>query len=366
MTRLQWDQIRAVIRLEMRKTFFAKRGLWVYLLAFAPLALFAGHAITMRFVNESRSQLAARNEKPLSSADFGAIHEGMSREEVEQRLGKPPIFYERSMRTRNDANEVEEWQLQTDRYSDGESDYEFEFRDGKLNFIHISQGCDFGRDSLIFAGTFQFFYLRLVIFFGCLGIFMNLFRGELLDKSLHFYLLAPIRRDVLLAGKYLAGLLAAVVIFTTSTALQLLVMGWHLDSNSVSNFLYHNHGFAHVFAYLGVTVLACVGYGSVFLAAGLLFRNPILPAAGILIWEGINPFLPALLKKFSVIYYLKSLCPLNIPVDSGAPPLIAMLVSNPDPIAVPIAILGLVGLALLVLLFASGRVRRLEINYSTE
>ena len=116
MTRLQWDQIRAVIRLEMRKTFFAKRGLWVYLLAFAPLALFAGHAITMRFVNESRSQLAARNEKPLSSADLGAIHEGMSREEVEQRLGKPPIFYERSMRTRNDANEVEEWQLQTDRY----------------------------------------------------------------------------------------------------------------------------------------------------------------------------------------------------------------------------------------------------------
>lgn len=366
MTRLRWDQIRAVIRLEMRKTFFAKRGLWVYLLALAPVVLFLGHAITMRFVNENRAGMAARNQRPLSSADFAAIHEGMTREEVEQRLGAPPAYNERQRRTRNDAGEVEEWQMRMDRYSDGQSDYRFEFHDGKLVSINISQGCDFGRDALLFAGTFQFFYLRLVVFFGCLGIFMNLFRGELLDKSLHFYLLAPIRRDVLLAGKYLAGLLAATVIFTTSTALQLFVMGWHLDSNSVNNFLYHNHGFAQVFAYLGVTVLACVGYGSVFLAAGLLFRNPILPAAGILLWEAINPFLPALLKKFSVIYYLKSLCPMNVPVDSDAPPLLSMLVSNPDPISVPLAIAGLVALALLILFFASRGVRRLEINYTTE
>ena len=36
-------QIAAVVRLEMRKTFFAKRGLWVYLLAFFPLLIFGGH-----------------------------------------------------------------------------------------------------------------------------------------------------------------------------------------------------------------------------------------------------------------------------------------------------------------------------------
>ena len=36
----------------------------------------------------------------------------------------------------------------------------------------------------------------------------------MIDKSLHFYLLAPIRREVLLVGKYLAGLIATVVIFT--------------------------------------------------------------------------------------------------------------------------------------------------------
>lgn len=366
MNRLEWDQIRAVIRLEMRKTFFAKRGLWVYLLALAPLLLFAGHAVKMRIVNQNRAARAARNEKPLSSGDFAAIQQGMSVAEVEQRLGRPPVYTERERRRRTGPGQVETWVARSDRYTDGQSDYRFDFRDGKLVGINIQQGCDLGQDSMIFATVFQFFYLRLVIFFGCLGIFMNLFRGELLDKSLHFYLLAPIRREALLAGKFLAGLIASVVIFTTSTALQLLVMGWHLDSNSVNAFLYHNHGFAQVFAYLGVTMLACVGYGSVFLAAGLLFRNPILPAAGILIWEAINPFLPALLQKFSVIYYLKSLCPASAPVDSGTPAFFAMLVSNPDPIAAPFAVFGLLALAALILFVSSGTVRRMEINYTTE
>src|SRR3978361_581874 len=69
-----------------------------------------------------------------------------------------------------------------------------------------------GEDVQIFAGIFQFYYLRIAIFFGCVGIFMNLFRGEMLDKSLHYYLLAPVRREVLVAGKFLSGLTAAIVI----------------------------------------------------------------------------------------------------------------------------------------------------------
>ena len=120
--------------------------------------------------------------------------------------------------------------------------------------------------------------MRLAIFFGCLGIFMNLFRGELLDKNLHFYFLAPIRRDVLMFAKYLSGLLAATVIFMTSEALQFIALCWSLDSNVLNAYLYHGHGFAHLAAYLGITALACVGYGSLFLAAGLWVRNPIIPA----------------------------------------------------------------------------------------
>ena len=60
--------------------------------------------------------------------------------------------------------------------------------------------------------------------------------------------------------------------------------------------------------------LACVGYGAVFLMCGLLFRNPMIPAAVVCVWENLNPFLPSLLKKISVIFYLKNLCPVEVPL----------------------------------------------------
>jgi len=55
----QWSsQILAVVRLELRKTFFARRGLWVYLLAFAPVLLFAGHALFAPRAQERLARLA--------------------------------------------------------------------------------------------------------------------------------------------------------------------------------------------------------------------------------------------------------------------------------------------------------------------
>jgi hypothetical protein len=252
------------------------------------------------------------------------------------------------------------------RYSDGTDTLYVGLADGKVVGVNLEPGYNLPEDSVVFAGVFQFFYLRLAIFFGCLGIFMNLFRGEILDKSLHFYFLAPVRREVLMVGKFLAGLLTTCVIFLTSELLQFIVFAWSFNPNVRDLYLYQNHGLAHGAAYLGVTVLACLGYGAFFLAAGMLFRNPILPAAAILAWEAANPFLPALLKKFSVIYYLKSLCPVDIPSPPDTSPLLSLLVSNPDPVSTPVAICGIMAVALLVLYVSSFQVRRMEINYTTE
>ncbi len=73
----------------------------------------------------------------------------------------------------------------------------------------------------VYGAIFQLFYLRLVVFFVCFGIFTYLVRGEIAERSLHFYLLAPLRRDVFLIGKYLAGLVAAGSLFTFSVVAQL-------------------------------------------------------------------------------------------------------------------------------------------------
>ena len=159
---------------------------------------------------------------------------------------------------------------------------------------------------------FQIFQLRLAVFFGCVVIFLNLFRGEVVQKSLHYYFLAPVRREVLVAGKYLAGSITAVTVFTASTILSYLVTLKHLAQTG--NAALAGPAAGHMAAYAGVTALACLGYGAVFLLLGILFRNPIIPAISVLLWESLIVF-SALLKKISVIFYLESLCPVRVPFE---------------------------------------------------
>jgi ABC-type transport system involved in multi-copper enzyme maturation permease subunit len=212
-------------------------------------------------------------------------------------------------------------------------------------------------ETAAFANIFQAFILRLGIFFGCVGIFTQLFRGELLQRTLHFYFLAPLRREVLLVGKYLAGLLAATAIFTIATAASLFLV-YLPDGAAGREYLLHGPGFAQLGAYVGVAALACAGYGAVFLLMGLLFRNPMIPAAAVLGWESINFLLPPLLKRASVVYYLQSLCP--VPISEGP---FAFPAAPASPLA---AIGGLLALAAALLAIAAWRVRRVEVLYGQD
>lgn len=206
-----------------------------------------------------------------------------------------------------------------------------------------------------FAWIYQIFILRFVIFLGCVAIFGSLIRRETLDRSLHYYFLSPIRREVLVVGKYLTGLIVSCLLFGLATALSFLLVYLPHDSTAVSHFLFHGPGLAQLGSYLLVTVLACVGYGAVFLVFGLFFKSPALPALAVFGWEGINFLLPPLLKKISAIYYLQSLCP--VPVASGP---LATLSDKPAPW---VAILGLLVLAVVLVAISAWRIRTMEISY---
>jgi hypothetical protein len=247
-------------------------------------------------------------------------------------------------------------------YFDGRREARLLFEDGKLQRKDIYRLLDFEEDRAIFAGIFQYFYLRLAIFFGCLGIFMYLFRGEMSNRTLHFWFLAPSRREVLLAGKYAAGLIASAVIFGGGALLTFAAMIWPHDAVEVQAY-WNAGGMGHVFWYAAAAALGCVGYGSVFLAVGAYVRNPIIPAALLLIWEGINGILPHVLQKMSILYYLQSLCPVPAPIDNDVPMLIRLLAAPAAPASRPGAILGLLLLTALVLWIGSVAVRRMEISY---
>ena len=164
-------------------------------------------------------------------------------------------------------------------YFDGRRAARLDFADGKLEGRNINRLLDFEEDRTIFAGIFQYFYLRLAIFFGCLGIFMYLFRGEMANRTLHFWFLAPARRDVLLAGKYAAGLIASSVIFGGGALLTLAAMIWPHDAVEVQAF-WNAGGMGQVFWYAAAAALGCVGYGSVFLAVGLVRPQSHYPGSG--------------------------------------------------------------------------------------
>jgi ABC-type transport system involved in multi-copper enzyme maturation permease subunit len=235
-------------------------------------------------------------------------------------------------------------------------------------FAHSFQGSsllNFEEDRRIFAGVFQFFYLRLAIFFGCLGIFMNLFRGEMLDKTLHFWFLVPARREVLLAGKYGAGLIASTVIFAGGALLCFGIVLW-THSGPEAQAYWQSAGMGHAFWYVASAFFACIGYGSVFLAAGLLMRNPIIPAAILLGWESINGFLPAILQKLSILHYLQSLCPVPPPLDQNMPVILQLLLAPASPASRTGAILGLLVVTALVLWVARFAILRMQVSYSNE
>jgi ABC-type transport system involved in multi-copper enzyme maturation permease subunit len=218
--------------------------------------------------------------------------------------------------------------------------------------------CSISQDTTILAEIFQLFYLRVGIFFGCMGLFTWLYRGDVVEKSLHYYLLSPVRREVLVIGKFLAGLAGASIIFGSAVLLSFALMYGHFGAAG-RDFVFHGPGLGHLAAYLGVTVLGCLGYGSVFLAFSLVVKNPILPGAVVLLWETFHAVLPALLQKFSVIFYLKQLCPVSVPPEG----IMALFAVVTEPVSAWIAVPGLVLLSTAILVYACFRIRRTEISY---
>lgn len=215
-----------------------------------------------------------------------------------------------------------------------------------------------GEARQVFSIIFQTFILRAVIFFGCVGVFTNLFRGEVLDRSLHYYLLSPVRREVLTVGKYLAGLALTCLLFVGTVVICFGLLYPPFGLSRASADLFSGGGLGHLGAYVLITVLACLGYGSVFLVIGMLFKNPILPAGAVLGWEALHFLLPPMLKRISVIHYLKGLVP--VPMSEGP----FAVVSEPPPAIV--SIVGLLLFTVLAVAAASLLLRRMEIRYGED
>ncbi|MEP7339426.1 MAG: hypothetical protein ABI977_16935 [Acidobacteriota bacterium] len=210
----------------------------------------------------------------------------------------------------------------------------------------------------VFAYIFEAVILRTIVFFGCAWIFMNLFRGEMVDKSLHYYYLSSLRREVLVTGKYFSGLVTSVVLFSLTTAGSLFFLYFARGYPANVNFLFDGPGLRQCLTYLAATILGCIGYGAVFMFIGLFFRNPIIPALVVYGWEWLNFLLPPVLKKISIIHYLHTLAP----VQMNEGPLATVVTATSPWVSVP----SLLIFTAVVLILAAVRIRKMEIRYGNE
>lgn len=216
-------------------------------------------------------------------------------------------------------------------------------------------------DTKVLAGIFQFYYLRLGIFFGTLGIFTRLIRGEMIERSLHYYLLAPVRREVLLLGKFIAGSIRALVLFETAVFLSFWMM-YSPFGAAGKQYVFDGPGMHELIAYMGITALAVFGYGAVFMLFSMLFKNPAPPALIFMGWEAISSIMPSFLQKFSITAYLRQLVPVSVPAEG----LFALLTVNTEPVPAWASVTGALILISVVLAASCYLMRTLEISYTTE
>jgi len=216
-------------------------------------------------------------------------------------------------------------------------------------------------DTFVLAGIAQLYYLRLGIFFACMGIFTWLFRGEMVERTLHYQFLVPVRKEVLVVGKFLAGAIISIALFETAVLACFYLTYSRLGSTGRS-YVFDGPGLSQLGGYLLVTALACLGYGAVFLALSLLFKNPIIPGAMLMGWEAVAPIFPSWAQHLSVTFYLKHLCPVKLPLEGP----MAIFTVVAEPVAPFIAVFGLLCLTVAILVLSCFLIHRLEVTYTAE
>ena len=126
MIKLWGVQIFQILRMEIRKTFLARRGLWVYLLALAPVVLFAAHSVVAPRREARLGAIYARH--PINKFALLMLRIGMTRQEVERRLGQPYGHRTTIHRIGRDQS----IRYDTYQYTDGEVEQTVVFIDDKI------------------------------------------------------------------------------------------------------------------------------------------------------------------------------------------------------------------------------------------
>jgi len=152
----------------------------------------------------------------------------------------------------------------------------------------------------LFIGLYVYFVILLMtIFYGT-----SLIAEERSDRTITFLQSRPVRRELIVLGKFSAYAASVTLMLLCSLGLTYAILSG-MDGDPSA---FHE---AVPFARYGrVVVLAVLAYGALFTFFGATFNHPVIAAFFYCFaWESILPYLPVFLKKGTLMHYVLSLGP---------------------------------------------------------
>lgn len=126
------------------------------------------------------------------------------------------------------------------------------------------------------------------------------FNDEVTNNTLTYLISRPVHRVELAIYKYIGLVISATLVVLPPLIITFFIIA--LKAGDIGN----NIGILST--YIGVIVLAVLGYGSIFLFFGLLFKRPMLISfIFMFVWETTLAGIPLLINQVTLRHYLESI-----------------------------------------------------------
>jgi ABC-type transport system involved in multi-copper enzyme maturation permease subunit len=174
-------------------------------------------------------------------------------------------------------------------------------------------------------------FIRFIV--PVLGVFYGtaLIADEVDDKTITYLFTRPIRRAVVLLGKYVAYLVCTwCVVLPSVVVVYFLIVPLPAVAGSFAAFAKD----------LGIIAVGFAAYGALFAMVGAILKRPLV--VGLVYafaWEQAALLMPGYLRRFTLAYYLQALVPHAMPSDGVVSLLQAVFTETPAP-AVSLAVLA--------------------------
>ncbi len=219
-----------------------------------------------------------------------------------------------------------------------------------LALIILFAGEALGDNSPIYQGFVRILYLHFIVFFVANLFGFAVSRQEMEDRTLHYLLMQPLPRWLLLTSRFAAYLILAGATCVASlwlTYLVLILPGAGVEA--LMRELFTGGRLMGLVKESAVIVLALGFYGTIAVVMGSIFKSGLY-AALLIIWEAGVYYLPHTLKYWTGSHYFHSLLPEKL----GAERRLFQLLGEPASVWLSLGVICGVSLALLtvaVLLF---------------